>query len=135
MFAQLLMLASTLIILSLGLMHAWITFRGNNLAPRESGLQEKLSNSHLVLTRQTTFWKAWIGFNASHAFGAVFFGLLYGYLALRHSDFLFHTPFLLGVGLLLLVGYFILGKVYWFSVPFRGISLALACYVASLFLY
>jgi hypothetical protein len=30
-------------------------------------------------------WKAWIGFNASHAYGAIFFGLIYGYLALEHS--------------------------------------------------
>ena len=135
MIAQLLMVASALIILSLGVMHIWITFRGNKLSPREQGLQEKLSQSHLVLTRQTTFWKAWIGFNASHSFGAIFFGLMYGYLALQQSDLLFHSIFLLGMGLLFLIGYFVLGRLYWFSVPFRGISLALTCYIASLFVY
>jgi len=135
MFAQLLMFSSTLIILSLVLMHTWITFSGNKLSPREQGLQEKLSNSYLVLTRQTTFWKAWIGFNASHSFGAILFSLIYGYLALLQTDLLFHSTFLSGVGLLFLIGYFVLGKVYWFSVPFTGISLALICYVASLFAY
>jgi hypothetical protein len=129
------MIASSLIILSLGLMHIWITYRGNKLSPREPGLQEKLSQTHLVLTRQTTFWKAWIGFNASHSFGAIFFGLIYGYLAIQQSDLLFHSIFLLAIGLLFLIGYFVLGSVYWFSVPFRGISLALTCYIASMFVH
>jgi len=133
--AQFLMVASALIILSLGLMHIWITFRGNKLSPREQGLQEKLSQTHLVLTRQTTFWKAWIGFNASHSFGAIFFGLMYGYLAIQQPDLLFHSIFLLAIGLLFLIGYFILGRLYWFSVPFRGISLALTCYIASMFVF
>lgn len=135
MIAQFLMVASALIILSLGLMHIWITFRGNKLSPREQGLQEKLSQTHLVLTRQTTFWKAWIGFNASHSFGAIFFGLMYGYLAIQQPDLLFHSIFLLAIGLLFLIGYFILGRLYWFSVPFRGISLALTCYIASMFVF
>ena len=133
MFAQLLMFSSALIILALGLLHISITFWGTKLFPREPGLQEQLVKSHLVLTKGTTFWKAWIGFNASHAFGAIFFGLLYGYLALQQAGLLFHSAFLLGLGLLFLTGYFILGKVYWFKVPFRGISLALVCYVASMF--
>ena len=77
-------------------------------------------------------WKAWIGFNASHGYGTVLFGLVYGYLALAHSSFLFQSTFLLLLGLLLLVGYAFLGKVYWFSVPFRGIVLSTALYVAAL---
>ena len=132
MLAPLFMFSSALIILILGLLHITITFWGNKISPRESGLQEELGTSHLVITKETTFWKAWIGFNASHAFGATFFGLVYGYLALQHSDLLFQSPFLLGVGLLLLVGYSFLGKAYWFSVPFRGITLALLFYVASM---
>jgi len=32
----------------------------------------------------------------------------------------------------MLVGLAVLGKVYWFSVPFTGISISLACYVASI---
>jgi hypothetical protein len=54
-----------------------------------------MSQTHLVLTRQTTMWRAWIGFNASHSMGAVFFGLVYGYLALLHVELLFRSPFLL----------------------------------------
>ncbi len=35
-------------------------------------------------------------------------------------------------GLLLLVGYVILGKLYWFSIPFRGSLLAALLYVTGL---
>jgi hypothetical protein len=77
-------------------------------------------------------WRAWVGFNASHSFGAILFGAVYGYLAVVHSAFLFQSPFLLLLGLLLLAGYVVLGKLYWFSVPFRGIVLATVLYVAAL---
>jgi hypothetical protein len=85
-----------------------------------------------IITRETTMWTAWIGFNASHSYGAILFGLVYGYLALAHSSFLFQSAFLLLLGLLLLVGYAFLGKVYFFGVPFRGIVLSPALYVAAL---
>jgi hypothetical protein len=85
-----------------------------------------------VISRQTTMWKAWIGFNASHSCGAILFGLVYGYLALAHGAMLLGSTFLLLLGLALLAGYAVLGKLYWFSVPFRGIVAASALYAAGL---
>jgi hypothetical protein len=85
-----------------------------------------------VITRETTMWKAWVGFNASHSYGAILFGSVYGYLSLVHGAFLFQSTFLLSLGLLLLGGYAFLGKRYWFSVPFRGILLATVLYVIAL---
>ena len=124
--------ASAAIILLLGLIHLLYTFRGTKLHPRDAALQARLKEVSPVITRETTMWKAWVGFNASHSFGAILFGLVYGYLALAHSAFLFQSTFLLLLGLLLLAGYVFLGKVYWFSVPFRGIVLSAALYVAAL---
>ncbi len=77
-------------------------------------------------------WNAWIGFNASHSFGAILFGLVYGYLALAHSVFLFESTYLLVVGLTLLVGYTLLARRYWFSIPFRGITVALFLYIGAI---
>ena len=34
-------------------------------------------------------WRAWVGFNATHSLGLILFGALYGYLATRHSAWLF----------------------------------------------
>jgi hypothetical protein len=126
--------ASAAVIFTLGVLHLWYTFRGNKLHPRDPELRVRLEQAPLVLTRQTTMWKAWIGFNASHSYGALLFGAIYGYLALVHSAFLFQSWFLLSLGLLALVAYAFLAKRYWFSVPFRGILLATAFYVIALVL-
>jgi hypothetical protein len=126
--------ASAAVIFALGALHLWYTFRGNKLHPRDPELRARLEQAPLVLTRQTTMWKAWIGFNASHSYGALLFGAIYGYLALVHSAFLFHSWFLLWLGLLTLVAYAFLGKHYWFSVPYRGILLATAFYAIALVL-
>lgn len=124
--------ASAAIILMLGLIHLLYTFRGPKLQPRDSALQVRMMEVSPVLTRETTMWKAWIGFNASHSCGAILFGLVYGYLALAHGALLFQSPFLLLIGLALLAGYIFLGKRYWFSIPYRCILLATALYLLAL---
>ena len=130
--ASSLITASAGIILSLGLIHLLYTFSGNKLHPRDSALEARLKEISPVISRETTMWKAWIGFNASHSFGAIMFGAVYGYLAISHGAFLFQSWFLLLLGLLLLAGYVFLGKRYWFSVPFRAIVVATALYAAGL---
>lgn len=116
------------VVLLLGLAHLFFTFYGNKFDPRDAQLKVRLMEVSPVITRQTTMWRAWIGFNASHSYGAILFGLVYGYLALLHSAFLFDSVFLLALGLLLLLAYAVLGRVYWFSTPFRGILLAATLY-------
>jgi len=128
----LLVAASAAIIFVLGALHLLYTFRGTKLHPRDPELRARLEQVPLVLTRQTTMWKAWIGFNASHSYGALLFGAVYAYLALVHSAFLFQSWYLLSLGLLLLLGYAFLGKRYWFSIPFRGILVATVLYVCAL---
>jgi len=48
---------------------------------------------------------------------------------------LFASHFLLAIGMCLLASLVILGKLYWFSLPFRGISMAFACYAAALIIH
>ena len=52
--------ASAAVILALGALHLWYTFRGNKLHPRDPALRARLEQAPLVLTRQTTMWKAWM---------------------------------------------------------------------------
>ena len=91
--------ASAAILLLLGLAHLLFTFRGPKLRPRDRELQTRMQEVSPVITRQTTMWKAWIGFNASHSYGLILFGAMYGYLALAHHEFLFQSVFLLSLGL------------------------------------
>jgi hypothetical protein len=126
------MVLSASIMCALGILHLVYTFWGPKLTPRDHALQVSMSRISPVITKETTMWRAWVGFNVSHSMGAILFGLVFGFLALAHGPLLFQSPFLLVVGLAMLGGFVVLGKVYWFSAPFRGISLALACYVASI---
>jgi hypothetical protein len=130
--ARSLMLASAAILFVLGAIHLIYTFWGRKLTPRDPALRLSMSQVSPVLTRETTMWKAWIGFNASHGMGAILFGLIYGYLAVAQSALLFESPFLLLVGLAMVGGFAILGKLYWFSVPFWSVCVSLACYLSAI---
>jgi hypothetical protein len=100
--------------------------------PCDPALKVGMSQVSPVLTKETTIWRCWVGFNASHSMGLILFGLVFGFLALAHGQLLFQSPFLLVVGLAMLVGLLVLCKVYFFSAPLTGISISLACYVASI---
>jgi len=132
MAAKILMVLSASIIFTFGVIHLVYTFWGPKLTPRDPALQISMSQISPVITKETTMWRAWVGFNASHSMGAILFGLIYGYLAIAHGQLLFQSPFLIIIGLAMLGGFCVLGKVYWFSSPFTGICISLACYVASI---
>jgi len=130
--ARILMVLSASIVFMLGVAHLSYTLRGPELTPRDPALQASMTQISPVLTKETTMWKCWVGFNASHSMGLMLFGLLFGYLAIAHAQTLFRSPFLLIVGLAMLGGYAVLCKLYFFSSPLRGISISLGCYVASI---
>lgn len=120
------------IIILIGLLHLLYTFYGPKLLPRDQDLRARMQEVSPGITRETTMWKCWVGFNASHSTSLILFGAVYGYLSLAHSAFLFQSGFLLLLGLLLLGWYAFLAKRYWFSVPFGGILLATVFYVIAL---
>jgi hypothetical protein len=132
--ARILMVLSASIVLTLGIIHLVYTFWGPNLTPRDPTLQVSMSQTSPVITKETTMWRCWVGFNASHSMALILFGLVFGFLALAHDELLFHSPFLLVVGLAFLVGSVVLCKVYFFTVPLRGMSISLTCYAASIVL-
>ena len=132
MRSTILMAISAGILLLLGGMHLLYTFFGSKLLPRDPALHRAMSEVHLGITKETTVGRAWVGFNASHSMALMFFGLVFGFLALSHSAFLFGSAYLLAVGLGMLAGFLVLAKLYWFSVPFAGITVSLIAYIASI---
>jgi hypothetical protein len=126
------MVASAAVIFSLGTLHLIYTFIGTKLTPRDPALQSRMAEVSPGITKDATMWSFWIGFNVSHSMAAMLFGLIYGYLGLSHGSLLFSSPYLLIVGLLMVGGLFVVGKVYWFNAPVIGIGIALLCYVASI---
>jgi hypothetical protein len=130
--AKILMVLSASIVFMLGVVHLVYTFWGSQLTPRDPALQISMSQIAPVITKETTMWQCWVGFNATHSMGLILFGLVFGFLALAHSQLLFRSPFLLVVGLAMLGGLVVLCKVYFFSGPLTSMSISLACYVASI---
>jgi hypothetical protein len=130
--AKILMVLSASIVLIFGIFHLYYTFTGPLLTPRDAALQTSMIQTAPVISNETTMWRCWIGFNASHSMGLILFGLVFGFLAIARGELLFQSPFLLVVGLAMLSGMVVLCKLYFFSGPLRGIGLAWACYVASI---
>jgi len=126
------MVLSAGIVLTLGVVHLIYTFWGPSLTPRDPALRITMSQIAPVITKETTMWRCWVGFNASHSMGLILFGLVFGFLALAHGQLLFQSRFLLVVGLAMLGGLAVLCKVYFFGVPLAGISISFACYLASI---
>lgn len=131
MLAQTLIAASAVIFFTLGTIHLVYTFASNKFSPRDAALEARLREVSPVISRGTTMWNAWIGFNASHSYGAMLYGLVYGYLAIFRLDVLRAEPFLLVAGAAFLAGFAIVAVRYWFSIPRNGILLSFALYLAG----
>lgn len=122
---------SAIVVLVLGALHLAFTFSGNRFDPRDAELLARMKEVSPFISRQTTIWRAGQGFHTSHSLGAILFGLVYLYLALEPTHFLLRSYFLLGLGLLYLLAMVALARQYWFSVPFRGISISLVAYLCA----
>ena len=105
------MVLSASIAFTLGVVHLVYTFWGPMLTPLDPALRISMSQIAPVIRKETTMWRCWVGFNASHSMGLILVGLVFGFLALAHGQLLFQSPFLLVVGLAMLVGFVVLCKV------------------------
>lgn len=126
--AYLLIAASAVVLGSLGCVHLLYTYRGNKLDPRDPAVRVAMERASLVITRQTTVWRATKGFNASHSLGIIAFATVYGYLALLRPEVLDGSLFLTGLGMTVLLAYLVLARRYFFNIPFRGVALACVLY-------
>ena len=129
--AKALVLASAGVTLVLGSLHLLYTHTRTQLVPRDPAVQQAMAATHMGITRETTVWQAWVGFNASHSAGILLFSLVFGYLAAAQPELLFRSTYLQAVGLAMLVALLVLARAYWFSVPLMGAGFALACFAAG----
>ena len=131
MASRLFMLLSAGVVLMLGIIHLVYTFSGTKLTPRDPSLQVSMSLTTPVITKETTMWRCWVGFNATHSIGLILFGLVFGYLALAQPRVVFESWFLLTTGMATLAALAVLSRMYFFNAPLLGISIASICYVIS----
>jgi hypothetical protein len=131
MISRILISACAAIIIFLGSVHLAYTFFTNKFSPREEQLETAMKQVAPRISSETTIWKAWIGFHISHSIGLILFGLIYVYLAVCRWEVLQRSYFLAGLGLLVLVSYVLLARIFWFKAPLIGVSAATLLYVAG----
>lgn len=128
---QILLIIGASIFGILGFAHLFYTFCTNKFDARDRTVTTAMNNTSPVLTKETTMWKAWIGFNASHSLGAMLVMAFYVPLAatniqvIRESVWFSLLPVLIGLA------YLYLAKKYWFRTPFIGILISTVCFVGA----
>ncbi len=131
---KILIVSGSSIFLLLGSLHLYYTFFSDKFLPRNPGLASEMNNTSPRLTRGTTMWKAWIGFNASHSSGAMYIGLINIVLVIVDPGILIQSFALPMINILTVAFYIFLGKKYWFRIPLAGMVIAGFCFISSLLL-
>ncbi len=119
-------IAGSIPLIVLGTIHLLYTFFTNKFSSRNQSLQAEMETAFPILTKQTTMWKAWIGFNASHSMGVLYIGIINLAAAIWYFDLVARPAFLL-LNSIVILFYLWLAKKYWFSIPFKGL-LVTACF-------
>jgi hypothetical protein len=57
---------------------------GNKFNARDPEVTSAMKRTSPVISSQTTFWKAWKGFNASHSLGAMLLPAVYIPVTINH---------------------------------------------------
>ncbi len=127
-------IAGSFIFVVLGAMHLAYTFFTTKFKPRDPAVNLAMMNTSPRLTKETTMWNAWIGFNGSHSTGAIFFGLVNIILALENFSLIQHSVSFIILNAVTLVFYNWLGRRYWFRIPNTGILIASCCFGAAIVL-
>lgn len=131
MLALILFAAGGAIFGVLGTLHLILTFRGRKLHPYDDAVRTAMTATTLRITRDTSLWDAWIGFNASHSLGAMVFAAFVLLLALGHGDFLRSAPVFAWLAAANSIVWLAVAQRYWFRVPRNGLALASGCFVAA----
>ena len=123
----------------LGLAHAVATPQtpadAKGLSPRDPAVRDAMARDSVLLTRRTTMWLAWVGFNLSHSLGAILFGAVVVLIGRSSASFEAQATVFLPLAVLVSATYLVLGVRYWFRTPIIGISLASVCFVVSWVLF
>ena len=128
---QLLLVVGAIIFGVLGTIHLVYTFFTNKFDAFDENVTKAMKRTSPVLTKETTMWDAWIGFNASHSFGAMLVAAFYIPLVLTNMQVIRETAWFSILPIVVGVSYLALAKRYWFKIPYIGILVSTACFVGA----
>jgi len=131
MLEQILLIAGATVFGVLGLIHLLYTFYTNKFDARDQTVTTGMKSTSPVLTKETTMWKAWIGFNASHGLGAILVTAFYVPLALTNMQLIRDSMWFSLLPVMIGLSYLFLAKIYWFRIPFTGILISTLCFIGA----
>lgn len=135
MVARVLFQLGSLVFLAMGVAHVILMVgdrtRPRYLVPVDDHVRDGMNRTALRLTRQSTMWKAWLGFNLSHSLGLVVFGLTSFLIAVYDFSLLLKLQPVLFLVITVAAIYVFLAIRFWFFGPVVGSAIGLALFVAS----
>ena len=115
----------------LGTFHLLYTFFSNKFEASDPSVTEAMKNTTIILTRDTTIWKAWVGFNASHSLGAMLVAALYIPLTISYFNIIEESIWFSCLPILIGFSYLFLARKYWFKIPFVGVLISTVCFIGA----
>ncbi|HSX60422.1 MAG TPA: hypothetical protein VLF18_09510 [Tahibacter sp.] len=131
MLALILFAAGGAVFATLGTLHLMLTFRGPKLHPYDESVRTAMQATTMRITRDTSLWNAWIGFNASHSLGAMAFGAFVLLLAIGYGDFLRGAPVFAWLAFANAALWLAVAQRYWFRIPRNGLALSTLCFLVA----
>ena len=96
---------------------------------------EMMKNEQVQLAEnhKSNLWKAWLGFNISHSYGAMIFSFysLYLYNKTELFNNKKHKSILYGINIFVSLSYTITSYLYWYKSPSIGLTAVTSCFAAS----
>lgn len=117
----------------LGVVHIIYTFFTDKFSVYDLSVLNGMKSTSPRITKDTTVWDAWVGFNASHSLGLILFAVVYVPLSINHFDFIKGSVWFSSIPVVFAMSYLFLAYRYWFKIPLIGVSLSLICFIGALF--
>jgi hypothetical protein len=130
-----LFLAGAVPYLFLGAAHARATpLRADQragLSPADPELAAAMTRTWPRLTRRTTMWLTWVGFNLSHSLGALAFGAFVVVIGRSAASYAGQAAACAPLATLIAAAYVGLAVKYWFRIPIVGCVASLVLFAAA----
>jgi len=129
--AEILLIIGASIFGILGTVHLLYTFFTNKFEAYDSSVTEAMKGTSPILTKETSVWNAWVGFNASHSLGAMLVAAIYIPLTVSYFSVIQQSLWFSVLPVFIGMSYLILAKKYWFKIPFVGVLISTICFTSA----
>jgi hypothetical protein len=130
-----LLAAGASVFVLLGAVHALLTVRDlstpRTFTPPDAALRAVMQSSTVAISPAANLWRAWLGFNLSHALGVVVFGASLLVMSLADIDTFTSSITLRIAAPLIGAIYMTLAKFFWFRDPLVGTTIGTALLLAA----